>query len=138
MQLVKASNQTQITCFSFSLIGIPQEKDVLETHKSSSPGLMNVLIISFLRDSGIKNLGFSSKNFINLSTYLPVLKKYASSSAVCTGLPQSGQMWSGPACVSVQNASHSLQYQPLYLPKQISSLASILEKMSCTTLTCLS
>ena len=36
----------------FFSTGIPHLKEVLETHKSSSPGLIKLLSISFLRASG--------------------------------------------------------------------------------------
>ena len=78
-------------CFGFSLICMPQSKEVLEIHKSFNPGLMNVFIISFLRDTGVKKLGFLSKNSSKSGKYLFVLKKYASSFALVTSLLQSGQ-----------------------------------------------
>ena len=91
---------------------MPQSKEVRETQVSSRPGLMKLFIISFARDAGCSQSGFSSYSLMMRSAYLLRRKKYASSSASTTGRPQSGHLPS-TSWVSVQNDSHGLQYLPL-------------------------
>ena len=49
-----------MTCLGSPGTLIPQSNDIRETDKSSRPGLMKLLIISFLRDTGSIKVGFSS------------------------------------------------------------------------------
>ncbi len=77
------------------------------------------------------NCGWVTICFMSLSAYLPILKKYASSTAGFTSLPQSGHLPS-LSWLSVQKLSHGVQYIPLYEPLYISPCAYSFLKIFCT------
>ncbi len=64
--------------------------------------------ISFFLEAGRINEGCSIMCLMRLFAYLPILKKYASSSAGFTSLPQSGHLPS-TSWASVQKLSHGVQ-----------------------------
>ena len=94
---------------------MPQVKEVRDTHRSCSPFFKKLFIISFFLETGRMKSGWLSICAMRRSAYLPILKKYASSFARFTSLPQSGHLPS-TSWLCVQKLSHGVQYQPSYSP----------------------
>ena len=90
---------------------MPHLKEVLDTHRSCSPGSRKLFIISFFLDTGWMNSGWVLMCSISRSAYLLILKKYASSFAGCTSRPQSGHFPS-TSWDSVKKDSQGVQYMP--------------------------